>query len=174
MATSTTGAPRRFRAKGWTSPVSHLWSAATISQVRVAGGEKVIFGLESMLTRCMGAGAPQALPSRIGGVGSATRSRPLRRAAQRARPSAISLADHSADHSGASCADGSLGGLGFSTVGQVPSGWAATDGLPAKPGDTGCCAEATEARTDMAATDMVAKAYAIAAWRVIGIRNTYP
>ena len=76
-------------------PLQPLCSAAIMSQVSVAGGEKVIFGLEPMLTSCMGAGVPQAAPSRIGSAGSATRSRPLRRAAQRARPSSMSLADHS-------------------------------------------------------------------------------
>src|SRR5262245_44848915 len=135
-----------------------------MSQVSVAGGENVTLGLEPMLTSCMGAGVPQTALSRMGGAGSATTSRPLRRAAQRTRPSSMSLADHSCG-----CADGSLGVPGVSTIGQPPSAWEDIGGLPAAEAGADCCAEATGESADMAVS-----AHAIAAQRVIGIRNTYP
>ena len=92
----TIDSPRCLRARGWTSRSSHLASAATMSQVTVGGGENATCcDPRPTLMRRIGAGVPQAGPSRMGVSGTTTASTPFRSAAQCAWAASRSCVDHS-------------------------------------------------------------------------------
>src|SRR5262245_18659689 len=146
VATPTIGTPSCLRANGCTSRSSQRWSAATMSQVSVGGGEKDIGGLLPTLTSCSGAGAPHS-PSRIGASGTTTTSRPLSSSPQRARASSISWTDQEgASAAGASPALLCGAILGQALCGLAAGGFAASPvgagSLPTSPG-ADCCANAT-------------------------------
>src|SRR5262249_42707415 len=94
------GAPKCLRASGCTSRSSHLASAATISQVTVGGGTRVICGLRPTLIKRMGTGVPHSVPSRKGIPVTVTTSRPLSSTAQRASACSTSWRDQAPGSAG--------------------------------------------------------------------------
>ena len=72
-----------------------------MSQVTVGGGDSVTCGLRPTLISFMGAGVPHSVPSRRGGSGTATASRPLSRALQRACACSSSCGDQASGAAGA-------------------------------------------------------------------------
>ena len=86
MSRRRIGALRYLRAIGCTSRRIHLCMAATIWQLRIGAGVKVMRGFEPMASSLTGAASPQAL-RRIGEIGWTITSRPRSKAAQRVRAS---------------------------------------------------------------------------------------